>query len=143
MGIGRKVDYDQALSYYMAAAKMGNLRARTNVGTAYILGQGVSKKPEEGILWYRLAASSGWANAITALGDCYRLGTGVKQDPSQAVALYMAAADTGQIDAMANLGQAYISGEGTKKTLDVASRPCSRQRTWATNTPPITPRGCT
>ncbi|MBB4481293.1 caspase family protein [Rhizobium etli] len=117
MGIGRKVDYDQALSYYMAAAKMGNLRARTNVGTAYILGQGVSKEPEEGILWYRLAASSGWANAITALGDCYRLGTGVKQDASQAVALYMAAADTGQIDAMANLGQAYISGEGTKKDL--------------------------
>ncbi len=115
MGIGRKVDFNLALSYYMAAATMGNLRARTNVGTAYILGQGVSKQPEEGILWYRLAASSGWANAITALGDCYRLGTGVKQDAAQAVSLYVAASDTGQIDAMANLGQAYISGEGVKK----------------------------
>ena len=75
------------------AAALGNLRARTNVGTAYIRGQGVPKTPEEGILWYRLAASSGWSNAITALGDSYSKGTGVEKDVVEAAKLYAAAAD--------------------------------------------------
>lgn len=117
VGMGRDVDFNRALDYYMKAAAMGNLRARTNIGTAYIRGQGVPKLPEEGVLWYRLAASSGWANAITALGDSYRLGNGVEKDLAKAAVLYAAAADTGQIDAMANLGQAYVNGEGVEKDL--------------------------
>jgi uncharacterized protein len=117
IGQGRDVDYKRAFDFYMKAAALGNLRARTNIGTAYIRGQGVPKLPEEGVLWYRLAASSGWANAITALGDSYRLGNGVNQDLPQAAALYKASADTGQIDAMANLGQAYATGAGVKKDM--------------------------
>lgn len=117
VGMGRDVDFNRALDYYMQAATMGNLRARTNIGTAYIRGQGVPKLPEEGVLWYRLAASSGWSNAITALGDSYRLGNGVEKDPAKAAVLYAASADTGQIDAMANLGQAYVNGEGVEKDL--------------------------
>ena len=117
IGLGREVDYGRAMDYYIKAAELGNLRARTNIGTAYIRGQGVPKLPEEGVLWYRLAASSGWANAITALGDSYRMGNGVKQDLAQAAALYKASADTGQIDAMANLGQAYATGAGVKKDM--------------------------
>jgi len=117
VGMGREIDYGRAFDFYVRAAALGNLRARTDIGSAYIAGQGVPKLPEEGVLWYRLAASSGWANAITALGDAYRLGTGVKQDFAQAASLYAAAADTGQIDAMANLGQSFIAGEGVKKDL--------------------------
>ncbi len=116
-GIGREVDYKRALDFYMKAAPLGNLRARTNVGTAYIRGQGVPQNPEEGILWYRLAASSGWSNAITALGDSFRRGTGVKKDDVEATRLYAAAADAGQIDAMTNLGRAYVSGLGVKKDV--------------------------
>ena len=103
VGMGRDVDYARAFEYYMRAAALGNLRARTNIGTAYIRGQGVPQLPEEGILWYRLAASSGWSNAITALGDSYGKGVGVKKDEVEAARLYSAAADTGQIDALANL----------------------------------------
>lgn len=117
VGMGREVDQRRAFDFYVKAAALGNLRARTDIGWAYIDGRGVPKLPEEGVLWYRLAASSGWANAITALGDAYRLGTGVKQDFVQAASLYSAAADTGQIDAMANLGQAYLVGEGVKKDV--------------------------
>lgn len=117
VGMGREIDYRRAFDLYVQAAALGNLRARTDIGSAYIAGQGVPKLPEEGVLWYRLAASSGWANAITALGDAYRLGTGVKQDFAQAASLYSAAADTGQIDAMANLGQAYLEGAGVKKDV--------------------------
>lgn len=117
VGMGREIDYGRAFDFYVRAAALGNLRARTDIGSAYIAGQGVPKLPEEGVLWYRLAASSGWANAITALGDAYRLGTGVKQDFVQAASLYAAAADTGQIDAMANLGQSYVAGEGVKKDV--------------------------
>ena len=88
VGVGREVDYDRALNFYLDAAALGNLRARTNVGTAYIRGQGVPKTPEEGILWYRLAASSGWTNAITALGDSYSKGVGVEKDEVEAAKLY-------------------------------------------------------
>ena len=117
VGMGRKVDYARAFEYYMQAAALGNLRARTNIGTAYIKGQGVPQLPEEGVLWYRLAASSGWSNAITALGDSYGKGVGVKKDEVEAARLYSAAADTGQIDALANLGRAYLNGAGVKKDV--------------------------
>ncbi len=43
IGRGREVDYARAIDFYMQAAVMGNLGARTNIGTAYILGQGVPK----------------------------------------------------------------------------------------------------
>jgi uncharacterized caspase-like protein len=115
VGSGRDVDYDRALNFYLEASALGNLRARTNVGTAFIRGQGVPKTPEEGILWYRLAASSGWTNAITALGDSYSKGVGVKKDEVEAAKLYTAAADAGQIDAMSNLGRAYVRGAGVEK----------------------------
>lgn len=117
VGMGREVDYKRAFDYYMQAAAMGNLRARTNIGTAYMRGQGVPELPEEGVLWYRLAASSGWSNAINALGDAYRRGEGVKADPVEAGALYTAASDAGQIDAMTSLGRAYVSGSGVEKDV--------------------------
>ena len=117
VGMGREVDYNRALDYYLRAAALGNLRARTNVGTAFIRGQGVPTNSQEGILWYRLAASSGWANAITALGDSYRSGVGVEKDLVEAARLYAAAADAGQIDAMSNLGRAYVSGAGVDKDV--------------------------
>lgn len=116
-GIGREVDQGRAFDFYMQAAAMGNLRARTNIGTAYNLGEGVPKLPEEGVLWYRLAASSGWANAITALGDSYRQGNGVEKDMEKAASLYAAAAESGQIDAMNNLGRAYVAGSGVEKDV--------------------------
>lgn len=118
VGMGRAVDEARMLDYYLQAAEMGNLRARTNVGTAFIRGQGVPPLPEEGILWYRLAASSGWTNAITALGDSFRRGVGVKQDHVEAARLYAAAADAGQIDAMSNLGRAYLAGQGVEKDIE-------------------------
>jgi TPR repeat protein len=115
VGIGREVDFNRAFDFYVQAAALGNLRARTNVGTAYIRGQGVPELPEEGILWYKLAASSGWTNAITALGDSYSKGVGVQKDMIEAAKLYTAAADMGQIDAMSNLGRAYVNGAGVEK----------------------------
>jgi len=117
-GVGREVDYDRAFNFYMQAAAMGNLRARTNIGTAYMRGQGVPELPEEGILWYRLAASSGWSNAVNALGDAYRRGTGVEVDLAKAASLYTAASDAGQIDAMTSLGRAYVNGSGIERNVE-------------------------
>lgn len=117
VGIGREVDLGRALDYYLQASALGNLRARTNVGAAFIRGQGVPENPEEGILWYRLAASSGWANAVNALGDSYRRGVGVKEDLVEAAKLYAAATDGGQIDAMSSLGRAYVAGAGVEKDV--------------------------
>jgi uncharacterized caspase-like protein/TPR repeat protein len=117
VGMGREVDYGRAFDFYLQAAAMGNLRARTNIGTAYIRGQGVPEMPEEGILWYRLAASSGWTNAMTALGDSYAKGVGVKKDEVEAAKLYAAATDMGQIDAMSSLGRAHLNGTGVEKNV--------------------------
>ncbi|WP_353646381.1 caspase family protein [Mesorhizobium sp. WSM2239] len=117
VGMGREVDFNRAFDFYMQAAALGNLRARTNIGTAYVRGQGVPELPEEGILWYKLAASSGWANAMAALGDAYSKGIGVQKDMVEAAKLYTAAADMGQIDAMSNLGRAYIAGSGVEKDV--------------------------
>lgn len=117
VGMGRKVDYARAFDLYLQAAALGNLRARTNVGTAYMRGEGVPQVPEEAVLWYRLAASSGWSNAINALADAYRRGNGVEANLVEAASLYTAASDAGQIDAMTSLGRAYVGGSGVEKDV--------------------------
>ena len=116
-GVGREADFGKALDYYVKASALGNLRARTNIGTAFMRGQGVPKIPEEGVLWYRLAASSGWANAINALGNAYAKGDGVKADPALAAKLYGEAVGGGQLDAMMSLGRLYLAGTGVEKDV--------------------------
>lgn len=112
MGRGQDRDPDRAFSLYVRASEKGNLRGRTNLGNAYILGEGVEKNPAEGVLWLRLAASMGWPHAINALGDAYLNGIGVDPDPEEAVELYRSAAGMGQTTAMANVGLAYLKGTG-------------------------------
>jgi TPR repeat protein len=114
MGRGQDRDTDLAFSLYARAAAKGNLRGRTNLGNAYILGEGVEKNPEEGVLWLRLAASMGWPHAINALGDAYLNGKGVDPDPEEAVELFRSAAGMGQTTAMANVGLAYLKGTGVE-----------------------------
>ena len=121
VGMGREVDYDRAFDFYIQAAALGNLRARTNIGTAYIRGQGVPKMPEEGILWYRLAASSGWANAITALGDSYRKGTGVEEGRGRGGETLRSSRRHRPDRRNGNLGRAYVAGAGVERTSSAGS----------------------
>lgn len=117
-GRGQKRDEALAFQLYKRAAEKGNLRARTNLGNAYLRGGGVEKNLDEGVLWLRLAASMGWPHAVNALGDVYRMGQGVEKNDLEAAALYRSAAEQGQTTAMANLGRAYLTGQGVDKDVN-------------------------
>ena len=111
-GRGREKDYGQAMSLYLEASRLGNMRGRTNVGSLYRNGQGVQQSYEEAILRYRLAGANGWPNAVDALANMYRKGQGVPKDEATAFELYMAAAHNGSTNAMSSVARAYLGGWG-------------------------------
>ena len=62
VGMGREVDYDRALDFYLAGRRDGQSSGRrTNVGTAYIRGQGVPK-------------TAGGRHPVVSAGGVERLG---------------------------------------------------------------------
>ena len=113
-GRGREKDYAQAMTLYLEASRLGNLRGRTNVGSLYRNGQGVQQSYEEAILRYRLAGANGWPNAVDALANMYRKGQGVPKDEATAFELYMAAAHNGSTNAMSSVARAYLGGWGVE-----------------------------
>lgn len=137
IGRGQDRDTDLAFELYVRAANKGNLRGRTNLGNAFLLGEGVEKNPEEGVLWLRLAASMGWPHAINALGDAYLNGNGVDQNQNEAVELYRSAAGLGQTTAMANVGLAYLKGSGVAADPAVGLEWLERSRTLGNGFAPV------
>jgi uncharacterized protein len=110
---GEAVDAKAALGFYRAAARLGNLRARTNIGTLYRQGiDGVLPRSDrEAMAWYQLASDFGWVNAQNALADQYRRGGDrFPSDLPTAATLYELAALNGQKEAMNNLGRMLITG---------------------------------
>jgi len=83
----------------IAKAQTGDPKAQNQLGVRYLLGDGVEKDPNQGVVWYRKAARAGYADAIFNLGAAYFNGTSVTVDDSMAFAFFSAAADAGSAPA--------------------------------------------
>lgn len=94
------------------SAEQGNAQAQTNLGVAYINGEGIQKDEAQAISWFRKAAEQGNAEAQYNLGGIYINGIGVKKDKDQALTWFRKAAEQGIAQAQLFVAAAYLNGVG-------------------------------
>lgn len=100
--------YDEALAHYSAreykaafpllreAAELGNIMAKSLIGSAYLFGHGCPENGHEAERWLRMAVDEGYAEAVGVLGMAYATGkAGCRRDMSLALPLLKQAAATG------------------------------------------------
>ena len=92
------------------------------LGTAYMLGIGVSQDTAAAIKWYRLSAERGYKDAQSMLGTIYATGLGVPRDYAEAVKWYKLAAERGDTDAESGLGSLYMQGKGVSQDFIEAAK---------------------
>ncbi|MGI9413907.1 MAG: tetratricopeptide repeat protein [Hyphomicrobiales bacterium] len=121
---GRVVEQNmqQAVGWYMRAARKGNLEAQFRL--AKILhagGKGVKRQPASAVKFYKAAAKRGHPDAQNWLGYAYQHGHGVVKNPSIAADWYKNAAGHGQAEAQNNLGLMYLTGKGVEQDHKTAA----------------------
>jgi TPR repeat protein len=107
-GIGTRIEFDDARSWYEKSAAAGNAAAMNNLGALYDNGSGVPQNYQTALEWYRKAAALGSATAHKNIGEMYEYGHGVPANRSEAVSWYRKAADLKNDDAikaLARLGE--------------------------------------
>jgi hypothetical protein len=95
-----------------AQAEKGDATAQSNLGFAYLTGQGVTTNFAEAVNWCRKAAEQGEPYAQFNLGCILYYGEGVPQDYAEAVKWYRKGAEWGLAEAQYNLGSCYQNGQG-------------------------------
>lgn len=105
-------DSDKELvSAWMKNAEKGDARAQLELGTSYLIGDGVPQDDVEAAKWCRKAAEQGLAEAQETLGTMYYNGTGVSEDYHEAAKWNRKAAEQGYARAQFNLGVMYEKGK--------------------------------
>lgn len=94
-GDGVSYNMEQAVKWYLQAAKKGCPEAQNAVGICYEQGDGVSCNQQEAVKYYRMAAENGLASAQINLAECYEKGKGVTKNRTEARIWYQKAAEQG------------------------------------------------
>ena len=89
--------------------------AQYNLGSAYMLGDGVPEDKPEGFKWFKKAAEEGSAENYWRLGICYDEGQGVAKNPEEAFECFEKAANMGHLTSQVRIGLSYIEGEGVEQ----------------------------
>lgn len=114
-------NYEDAVEYFEAAHKKGNIGATHNLAVCYAEGKGVEKSLTMAFKLYEKAAKKGYVDSQVALGEMYKNGYGCKQDYKKAIKWLEKAAKQGDSDAMYLIGTCYFyGGYGIKKDLKKA-----------------------
>jgi uncharacterized protein len=109
----KRGDYAEALKLLRPAALQGDARAQVQLGSMFVLGQGVAVNNAEAVKWYRLAAAQGDAEAQWRLGDMLQEGVASSApDYAEAVKWYRLAAAQGNAEGQVALGGMYEKGRG-------------------------------
>ena len=106
----KKEDPVRALPILQKAADLGVREAMTEVGLAYLHGEGTPKDVAEAERWFQKASDHGDPAGMLILGESYLSGKGVKQDNAKALKLIQEAADHRSGDAKNLLGKLYLYG---------------------------------
>ncbi len=106
-------DIQQAIGWYLRAAKRGNVEAQFQAAKILHAGaDGVKRQPLAATKLYKAAAKRGHAGAQNWLGYAYQHGHGVIKDYSTAADWFKNAADQGLADAQNNLALLHLVGHG-------------------------------
>lgn len=109
MGFGMpKPAPDEAIDWYMKAAKQGSLDAATNLALMYADGVGIPKDPGQAVRWFRRAAEGGDPTAEYNLALIYGKGKGVPPDQQESLRWLTAAADHNLVPANLDLAAFYL-----------------------------------
>lgn len=107
-------DFEKAASWYLSAAKQGDVEGMVKTAEFYDLGKGWAKDKMEAFDWYLKAANRGNALAQYHVGIMYNNGSGTVKDAQKAKNWIKKAADNGNIDA-----KRFYNGAGTVKKASV------------------------
>ena len=99
-----------------AAAKQGDVQAQTELGLAYLKGDGVTKNKRASARWFRKAAEQGFVDAQNHLATAYLSGWGVAKSDREAVRWWHKAAKQGHVESQVDLGEHYEVRGSLKKS---------------------------
>jgi uncharacterized protein len=103
-------------------ARDGDAQSQFTLGSAYEIGKGVQKDPNEALVWYQAAATQGYAEAQNTVGSILQ----AKKNYSEALVWYEKAAAQGHAQATNNLAYLYDMGLGApqdrKKGFELYSK---------------------
>ncbi len=117
---GETVSHDpaQAATWYIRAAKAGNVYAQHNLGVAYANGDGVEVNIGKAVEWWIQAAEHGNVDSQYNLGIVYAMGTqGYARDTNKAAQWWRRAAQKGDAMAQYNLGALYANGDKNMRNV--------------------------
>src|SRR5260370_1234418 len=140
LGAWQAGDHGVALDLWAPLAQAGVARAQSNMGAAFLQGQGVERDPDKAVAWLRRAADQGDAGAQRNLALCHYEGWGVPQDQDMLSWMKLVgggcdqdyagarlwaekAAAQGSIAAMARLGDIFHNALGVERDPAQAARP--------------------
>lgn len=116
-GQGVQRNGNEALKWYLKAAKQGYGPAELALALNYFLGRIVERNSTEAVKWARLAAAHGDVVAEGMLGYAYDTGDGVAKDDMEGTKWDQMAAQHGDPSAQMRLAQRYRDGRGVKMDL--------------------------
>ena len=103
----KQKDYAIALKEARPLAEHGNPDAQLLLGRMYLMGQGVSRDPDQAMKWFRASADQGNADAQFFMGSYYLL---PRRDIPQGMRWLRLSAEQGNQDAQLLLGRTYADG---------------------------------
>ena len=85
---GLEVNKVKSFELQLEAAKLGHPMASYNVGSAYLMGDGVDKNERLAVVWLERAVTFKIPAAVMNLGNMYRFGVGVERNLDKAVEVF-------------------------------------------------------
>jgi TPR repeat protein len=121
-GLGVRLNFSNALSWYEKAALAGEKEGWTRLGLCYETGMGATADMARAVTCFEKAAELGSGPARHKLASLYFLGRGVARDEAKGFALLTQAAETGDGAAANELAVVYLKGLFGRKEDAVKAR---------------------
>lgn len=114
-----KPDLKVAFDLLQTAAHQKNSEALYAIGTWYLFGRYVKKKPSEAVKYFLQAIEGNRSDAYYDLAVCYEKGVGIKKNKKAAFECYLNAALLGDKQSLYAVGRCYFYGIGTSKNMHI------------------------
>ncbi len=98
-------------------ALAGDAEAQWQLGTCYLLGEGVPQSEQTAFRWFLRSAEAEFVDAMAEVGRAYRTGSGTSEDHAQALQWFERALLGGDTTVHSDLGEVLAFGEGVEHDL--------------------------
>lgn len=132
-------DFEQAVYWYMQAARQGHPLSQYNLGHQYLTGIGVKRSETEAMKWWLKAAEQDHPLAQFNVGRGYYLGIGLNEDHPQSEYWFKRAANNNEpksIDILEQLGWSQPGEYTSAQTTPADNATESTTKTTTDNTEP-------